>query len=60
MCGKMFFFTNDGIVVENVVLHKLISFCFYFILFYSVLFYFIFNLVKLSFEMLEVITSVRS
>ena len=33
VCGKMFFFTTYGIVVEKVVLHKLISFNF---LFYSI------------------------
>ena len=60
VCGKMFFFTTDGIVVENVVLLKLISFYFYFILFYSILFYSIFNFVMLSFKMLGVIISLRS
>ena len=33
VCGKMFSFTTDGIVVENVILHKIILFYFYFILF---------------------------
>ena len=45
VCGKMLFLTTDGIVVENVVLHKLISFYFYFIPFCSILFYSIFNFI---------------
>ena len=36
VCGKSFYFTTGGIVVENVILHKIIlfSFSFNFILFY--------------------------
>ena len=59
VCGKMFYFTTSVIVVENIILHKIILFHFYFILFY--LFYFIQYLYfMLSPRMLGVIMSVRS
>ena len=58
MCGKIFYFTTGGIVVENNILHKIILFyCFCFILFYFI--YSIFNFVMLSLKMLGVIISVR-
>ena len=48
MCGKMLTFTTGGNVVENIVIHKIISLFYKIILFY--LFYFISFLFYLLFQ----------